>query len=92
MKLRSWTRMQLAGLVFIAVGLMNLLTADLLLGGVWALLGLSLIAYVSPSAEPDGRPRRFEPTPRNLLALAAALAALVLLVAEIAVEIASLVR
>jgi len=84
MKLRSWTRIQLAGLVFIAVGLMNLLTADLLLGGVWALLGLSLIAYVSPSAEPDGEPRRFEPTPRNLLALVAALLAFALLVAEIA--------
>jgi len=77
MNLKSWSRAQIAGVLFIAVGLMNLLTADLLLGAVWALLGISMIAYVSQGTGRGGR--RFEPSPRNLVALAAVVIALALL-------------
>ncbi|HMM27350.1 MAG: hypothetical protein AAGU78_11225 [Chloroflexota bacterium] len=79
MNFRSWAKTQLAGLLFIGVGLMNLLTADLLLGVVWALLGASLIAYEGSHDAAGRATRGFEPTPRNFFALAAALLALALL-------------
>ncbi len=79
MNFRSWARTQLAGLLSIGVGLMNLLTSDLLLAAVWGLLGVSLIVYEGGRDAAGHATRRFERTPRNLIALAAALLALVLL-------------
>jgi len=83
MNLRAWTRTQLAGLLFIVVGLMNLLTADYVLGLIWALLGISMIAYV-PRREGERSLRSFEPSLRNYAAVAAVILAIVLLVIEFA--------
>lgn len=83
MNLRAWTRTQIAGLLFIVVGLMNLLTSDYLLGLIWALLGISMIAYV-PGREGERSLRRFEPSPRNYAAVGAVILAIVLLVIEFA--------
>lgn len=81
MNLRAWTKSQIAGVLFIGVALMNLLTADILLGLVWALLGISMIAYV-PGRDGERSLRSFEPTPRNYIALAATVLAIILLVIE----------
>lgn len=83
MNLRAWTKTQLAGLLFIGVALMNLLTADYLLGLIWALLGISMIAYV-PGRDGERSLRGFEPIPRNYVALGAVVLAIILLVIEFA--------
>lgn len=83
MNLRAWTRTQLAGLLFIVVGLMNLLTSDYVLGVIWGLLGISMIAYV-PARDGERSSRSFEPSPRNYVAIGAVILAIALLVVEFA--------
>ncbi len=70
---------QIAGVLFLFVGLLGVLTGDILLGAVWALLGLSMLL---------GNPFRDEKlsgrSPRTIAATVALIVALVLLVIDFA--------
>lgn len=68
---------QIAGVLFLLVGLLGVLTGDILLGGVWALLGVSmLLANPFRDEKLSGR------SPRTIAATVALIAALVLLVID----------
>ncbi|WP_119067225.1 hypothetical protein [Aggregatilinea lenta] len=68
---------QITGGIFLALGIMSILTADVLLGGVWALLGVSILLSNPYRGEPPSRR-----SPRVIAATVALALALVLLVID----------
>jgi hypothetical protein len=68
---------QITGGIFLALGIMSILTSDVLIGAVWALLGVSILLSNPYRGEP--LPRR---SPRIIAATVMLAAALVLLIID----------
>ncbi len=68
---------QITGVLFVLLGILGILTSDVLLGGVWALLGVSMLL-----SNPFGEPRLARRSPRVIGATVALALALVLLVID----------
>lgn len=68
---------QITGALFVLLGIVGILTSDVLLGGVWALLGVSMLL-----SNPFRAQQLARRSPRSIGATLALVAALVLLILD----------
>lgn len=68
---------QITGVLFVLLGIVGILTSDVLLGGVWALLGVSMLL-----SNPFREQKLARRSPRSIGATLALVAALVLLILD----------
>ncbi len=83
----GWLRREMVvTLLFVAVGVVNLIGGDYLSALVWGLLAASGVLYRSDPGQPVRGLRDMDLTPRNIAAALAVLVALAIVIARIAAD------